>query len=152
MTYQERISHLLCTYEDQFPVLGLVPNLNRIISHRCSLHKRELSEVQTMRELYHISLKRGQKKDCSLFFSQSFPFFKRQNMFSKLLLYNETVLKLKVSWSVCFPGEAFKIQCFSIVVTSTINYRQSWKSSNARYNRDTYYCSALAGHHLDQLW
>lgn len=31
-----------------------------------------------------------------------------------------------------FSSWDFKIQCFSIVVTSTINYRQSWKSSNCK--------------------
>lgn len=47
------------------------------------------------------------------------------------------IMKLHQSWKfhglfVCFPPEAFKTQCFSIFVTSKINYRQSRKSSNCK--------------------
>lgn len=59
------------------------------------------------------------------------------------------MLKLKVSWLVCFPAEVFKIQCSSIVVTSTINYKQSWKSSNCKIQQRhlllLWSCRALLG-------
>lgn len=80
------------------------------------------------------SLWRDEKKRILVFFLHRVFLLSRDKIRLVNCLF---IMKLHQSWKfhglfVCFPPEAFKTQCFSIFVTSKINYRQSRKSSNCK--------------------